>query len=45
MYYDSGGIMEETTVLGIPCITLRVSTEDGTIDIGTNILVGPTTNS
>lgn len=38
---DSGGITEETTVLGIPCITLRDSTErPETIDIGTNILVG-----
>ncbi len=38
---DSGGITEETTVLGIPCITLRDNTErPETIDIGTNILVG-----
>jgi UDP-N-acetylglucosamine 2-epimerase (non-hydrolysing) len=38
---DSGGITEETTVLGIPCLTLRDSTErPETIDIGTNILIG-----
>jgi UDP-N-acetylglucosamine 2-epimerase (non-hydrolysing) len=38
---DSGGIQEETTILGVPCITLRDSTERPvTIDCGTNILVG-----
>lgn len=38
---DSGGITEETTVLGIPCITLRDSTErPETVIIGTNELVG-----
>lgn len=38
---DSGGITEETTVLGIPCITLRNSTErPETIEVGTNVLVG-----
>jgi len=38
---DSGGIQEETTVLGIPCITLRHNTERPvTIDQGTNTLVG-----
>ena len=38
---DSGGITEETTVLGIPCLTLRDSTErPETIEIGTNELVG-----
>lgn len=38
---DSGGIQEETTVLGIPCITMRENTERPvTIDIGTNVLVG-----
>lgn len=36
---DSGGIQEETTFLGIPCITLRDSTERPvTVDIGTNVL-------
>ncbi len=38
---DSGGIQEETTALGIPCLTLRENTERPiTIDWGTNILVG-----
>lgn len=38
---DSGGITEETTVLGVPCITLRDSTErPETVDVGTNELVG-----
>ena len=38
---DSGGITEETTVLGVPCITLRDSTErPETVEIGTNELIG-----
>jgi UDP-N-acetylglucosamine 2-epimerase (non-hydrolysing) len=38
---DSGGITEETTVMNVPCITLRDSTErPETCDIGTNVLVG-----
>ena len=38
---DSGGIQEETTYLGVPCITLRENTERPiTIDLGTNYLVG-----
>ncbi len=38
---DSGGITEETTVMGIPCITMRDSTErPETIDLGTNELIG-----
>lgn len=38
---DSGGITEETTVMGIPCMTLRDSTErPETITIGTNELLG-----
>jgi len=38
---DSGGIQEETTALGIPCITLRDSTERPiTVDEGTNTIVG-----
>ncbi|MFA4947644.1 MAG: UDP-N-acetylglucosamine 2-epimerase (non-hydrolyzing) [Candidatus Krumholzibacteriia bacterium] len=38
---DSGGIQEETTVLGVPCITVRENTERPiTVEIGTNVLVG-----
>jgi UDP-N-acetylglucosamine 2-epimerase (non-hydrolysing) len=39
---DSGGIQEETTYLGIPCITLRYNTERPiTVEVGSNILTGP----
>ena len=38
---DSGGIQEETTYLGTPCLTLRENTERPvTITIGTNVLIG-----
>jgi UDP-N-acetylglucosamine 2-epimerase (non-hydrolysing) len=38
---DSGGIQEETTYLGIPCLTLRENTERPiTVSMGTNVLVG-----
>jgi UDP-N-acetylglucosamine 2-epimerase (non-hydrolysing) len=38
---DSGGIQEETTILGVPCITLRENTERPvTVEQGTNVLVG-----
>jgi len=38
---DSGGITEETTVLGVPCMTLRNTTErPETVTIGTNELIG-----
>jgi len=38
---DSGGIQEETTALGVPCITLRENTERPiTVDQGTNTIVG-----
>ena len=39
---DSGGLQEETTILGVPCLTLRYNTERPvTITHGTNIMVGP----
>jgi UDP-N-acetylglucosamine 2-epimerase (non-hydrolysing) len=42
---DSGGIQEETTYLGVPCITLRENTERPiTVTMGTNTLVGEDTN-
>lgn len=38
---DSGGIQEETTYLGVPCLTLRENTERPvTVTFGTNVLVG-----
>jgi UDP-N-acetylglucosamine 2-epimerase (non-hydrolysing) len=38
---DSGGLQEETTVLGVPCITLRNNTERPiTCEMGTNFVVG-----
>lgn len=41
VFTDSGGIQEESTVLGIPCITLRENTERPvTMTEGTNILAG-----
>jgi len=43
---DSGGITEETTVMGIPCMTLRDNTErPETITIGTNELLGTDPNA
>ena len=41
---DSGGLQEETTVLGVPCVTLRENTERPvTVEQGTNTLVGTDT--
>ncbi len=38
---DSGGLQEEATILGVPCITLRENTERPiTCEVGTNIIVG-----
>ena len=38
---DSGGLQEETTALGVPCVTLRENTERPiTVDQGTNTIVG-----
>jgi UDP-N-acetylglucosamine 2-epimerase (non-hydrolysing) len=38
---DSGGIQEETTYLGVPCLTLRSNTERPvTVNLGTNTLIG-----
>jgi UDP-N-acetylglucosamine 2-epimerase (non-hydrolysing) len=38
---DSGGVQEETTYLGVPCLTLRENTERPvTVSLGTNLLIG-----
>ncbi len=43
---DSGGISEETTVMGVPCITLRENTErPETVTVGTNELIGTNPNA
>ena len=44
VFTDSGGIQEETTVLKVPCITLRENTERPiTVEMGTNQVVGTST--
>jgi len=41
VFTDSGGVQEETTILGVPCATLRTNTERPiTVEVGTNQLVG-----
>ncbi|MDH5564484.1 MAG: UDP-N-acetylglucosamine 2-epimerase (non-hydrolyzing) [Nitrospirota bacterium] len=43
---DSGGIQEETTILGVPCVTIRENTERPiTVRQGTNVLAGVSTQS
>ncbi len=43
---DSGGLQEETTALGIPCVTIRENTERPiTLSMGSNILAGTRTDS
>ncbi|HBA86742.1 MAG TPA: UDP-N-acetylglucosamine 2-epimerase (non-hydrolyzing) [Geobacter sp.] len=40
---DSGGLQEETTALGVPCVTIRENTERPvTVEMGTNVLAGVT---
>ncbi len=41
VFTDSGGVQEETCILGVPCVTLRYNTErPETIDVGSNVLAG-----
>lgn len=43
---DSGGLQEETTALGVPCVTIRENTERPvTVEMGTNVLGGTTRES
>ena len=46
VFTDSGGVQEETCILGTPCITLRDNTErPETLEVGSNILAGVESNS
>jgi len=46
VFTDSGGLQEETTALGIPCVTIRENTERPvTVEVGTNVLSGIATES
>ena len=46
VFTDSGGVQEETCILGTPCVTLRENTErPETLDVGSNVLAGPDPNS
>jgi UDP-N-acetylglucosamine 2-epimerase (non-hydrolysing) len=41
VFTDSGGLQEETTALGVPCVTIRENTERPvTVEVGTNVLAG-----
>lgn len=43
---DSGGLQEETTALGVPCVTIRDNTERPiTVEVGTNVLAGTSRDS
>lgn len=46
VFTDSGGVQEETCILGTPCVTVRESTErPETVDVGSNVLAEPNADS